>query len=135
MDEWLTSLMKRFNTLAAVTATAVLAVGCADPEKSTYEPMRMPTGTTDLGEGSATLGHYWYEAHSFLVASKKVGEATCGAVIQSDGRRHNSNRKLTPAGDSETQVDCIYPDQDNAYLTDGEINKLRSMPVEYSTDK
>lgn len=127
--------MKRFNTLATLTATAAIAVGCGDnPKNNTYEPIRIPEGTIDLGEGTVNYGRGSYDAHSFVVISQDAGKISCGAITE-DGDRHPSERRFTPAGDGNTQVDCIYPDQDNFFLSDAAIDMLREMPVETIAEK
>lgn len=124
--------MKTPRALVALTAAASLAAGCGNPVPKSYESMRMPAGAKDLGEAVVGIGGAFYDAHSFLVVSRHVGEASCGAVVLDDGSRLNSYRKLTPAGDTHTQVDCIYPDQTNSFISVDELAKFASMPVQYT---
>lgn len=98
--------------LVAGTLSALAIAGCGN---ETVEPIKVPEGSTDLGKTYAELGRYTHPARSFIVENADVKLVYCGAV-----QTHNPNeatdetfvftKKVTPAGENKSQVDCIYDD-------------------------
>jgi hypothetical protein len=123
--------MNRLRTIvAAGVATATLA-GCGDRE-ATYENIVVPESAVDLGQGMVEVGRYGYPGHSFKVQSKLVGKVSCGAITvtteyNDKTRRILMDKKITPAGDNYSQVDCVF--DEGAYLSYDEIKNMVNLPV------
>lgn len=117
--------------LCAGAASATLAA-CGG-EKKSYESISVPVGTIDLGESRVESEGESWDGRSFKVKNELVGKLSCGAVIETDSNgkeeRQAWPRKIIPAGDKYSQVNCYF---DNFPQSDKDIEEARSLEVKFA---